>query len=778
MKTLKKHMVLYFLVISLILSALTVFWSYKKNDEKISLKNQGETAFSRREYKKAVIFWKAALKHNPDNVDLYMRLEKAYWRLAKWKKAEQSLISALNLNPEAYRARIELARIFLIRGDINAARNQAVKLSAISSKSPDLHVLWGDINILENKINKALTEYKKAMLLSSGETTYLLKLAACLHTLKKNHKAEIYFDLARDKKKLSVDDLMQFADYYDHIKDYTRAEKILTKAIQREPEAINIRIRLADIYISTRQFKKALSVLERIIQMEPGNRDVEKTMANIFINLNQFKKADRLLENLKKKIPENDFQMELLQGKFWLYQGKAAFAAIHLQSAVEMAPGLAMGYYYLSLAYLKSGQENLAENSLKSVLILDPDNSEATMLIAGILYKKGRYLISLKYLDRLIKKDPETYETHLLKGLNLLKLGSGRKAAKSIMNALAIDPVNPSAWFYLGIAFETAGENIRAIDSYARALSLNPNLAEAAYDYSEILIKTQKNKALDTVKKFLKGRKKTQPLYYALVRTAMALGQNKLAEKYLNKAISIGKMEPYYLAATMAKVQISMGHNEKARKILEEYTMCNPHRGDGWIGLASYYRNMGFPNKAITILERAKKRLPDSSPVLANLAWLYLESGANINLGLDLAKKAYEHNPDDPGTTDTLGWAYYKKGNYLQAGWIFSEMKKKYPENWLILYHMGLTLYRQGKIVQAKGELNQARILAPTEDKKDNITAMLSEIQNERDSNQEESVNFNKMDINKPLKFSAQKDQDILTPQWEKNPDGISFIKK
>ncbi len=82
-------------------------------------------------------------------------------------------------------------------------------------------------------------------------------------------------------------------------------------------------------------------------------------------------------------------------------------------------------------------------------------------------------------------------------------------------------------------------------------------------------------------------------------------------------------------------------------------------------------------------MEKAKKRLPGSSLILANLVWIYIESDDNIDLSLELelelAKKNYELRPDDPGTADTLGWAYYKKGNYVQAGLIFSEMEKNIP---------------------------------------------------------------------------------------------------
>ncbi len=771
MKILKKTCFIYLIFISVFIAAMAILWLYAKNNHRLYLADQGNAAFAGRDYKKAVKLWKAAIQNDPDNVDLHIRLGKAYWRLAKWKNAEKSMASAISLSPEAPMARIELTRILLIRGNINAARNQAVKLLSISPGNPEVHVLSGDINLFENKIQKALEEYKKALLLSSGETRYLLKLAACLHALKNDKKAETYFNMARQKKNLNAENLIQFADYYNHINDHAGAEDSLLKAIRLEPESINIKMRLADLYILEGQFNKARVVLERILKQDTVNTEAQKAMTDVYISLNLFQKAGKLLRHLKEKKPENDFQLELLQGKFWLYQGRASFAAIHLRSAVELAPGLTMGYYYLALAYLNSGQENLAENSLKSVLMLDPDNHGATLLMAGLLYKKKRYLISMKYLDRLIKKEPEAYEAHLLKGLDLLELGAKQQAALSIMAALTIDPLNPSIWYYLGLVFESKGENTRALDSYGKALTLNPDLAEAAYHYSEILIKTKKNKALNNIIRFLKGKKHTAALYYASARTALALGKNKLAQSYIEKAMKLKKKIPYYLVLTRVRVQISMGHNDKAKKILENYTIHNSSHPDGWISLANYDLKTGFLNRAKQVMEKAKKRLPGSSLILANLAWIYIESGDNINLGLELAKKAYEQRPDDPGTADTLGWAYYKKGNYVQASWIFSEMEKKYSKNWLVFYHLGMTLYKQGKIVRAKKKLNMALTLTDDEKKKDNIVAVLAEITDEQQKGTVESADFSKMNILKPLKLNPFDDKESPAPQWKQKPE-------
>ena len=53
---------------------------------------------------------------------------------------------------------------------------------------------------------------------------------------------------------------------------------------------------------------------------------------------------------------------------------------------------------------------------------------------------------------------------------------------------------------------------------------------------------------------------------------------------------------------------------------------------------------------------------PLSPLVAAELAFLYLEHGGDINTAVSLAQVAKQKLPDSPVTAHALGWAYYKVG--------------------------------------------------------------------------------------------------------------------
>ena len=58
---------------------------------------------------------------------------------------------------------------------------------------------------------------------------------------------------------------------------------------------------------------------------------------------------------------------------------------------------------------------------------------------------------------------------------------------------------------------------------------------------------------------------------------------------------------------------------------------------------------------------------PRSAIAANNLAWIYLDSGENLDIALQLAQTAKAALPNLPQVNDTLGWIFYKKGLFSLA---------------------------------------------------------------------------------------------------------------
>jgi Flp pilus assembly protein TadD len=108
--------------------------------------------------------------------------------------------------------------------------------------------------------------------------------------------------------------------------------------------------------------------------------------------------------------------------------------------------------------------------------------------------------------------------------------------------------------------------------------------------------------------------------------------------------------------------------------------------------------------------EQAEKALlkllelsPDDPLALNNLAYMYLENNKNISKALQMVQQALETEPENGAYLDTLGWAYYKKGNFKQARKNIEKALEKADreDKGIIFEHYGDVLVQLGKKKEA-----------------------------------------------------------------------------
>ncbi len=57
---------------------------------------------------------------------------------------------------------------------------------------------------------------------------------------------------------------------------------------------------------------------------------------------------------------------------------------------------------------------------------------------------------------------------------------------------------------------------------------------------------------------------------------------------------------------------------------------------------------------------------------------------------------------------DTLGWLNYRKGDAAKAVELLSKVQAKAPEATVVNYHLGMALYKAGRLPEAKQSLSKA----------------------------------------------------------------------
>ena len=112
-------------------------------------------------------------------------------------------------------------------------------------------------------------------------------------------------------------------------------------------------------------------------------------------------------------------------------------------------------------------------------------------------------------------------------------------------------------------------------------------------------------------------------------------------------------------------------------------------------------------------LKKALELFPDQPHVLNYLGYSWVDQGINLDEGMQMIRRAVEQRPDDGYIVDSLGWAYYRIGNYEEAVKHLERAVELKPEDPTINDHLGDAYWRIGRALEAQFQWAHARDLKP-----------------------------------------------------------------
>jgi tetratricopeptide (TPR) repeat protein len=125
-----------------------------------------------------------------------------------------------------------------------------------------------------------------------------------------------------------------------------------------------------------------------------------------------------------------------------------------------------------------------------------------------------------------------------------------------------------------------------------------------------------------------------------------------------------------------------------------------------------YERSHQWPS-AEADMKKALELFPDQPLVLNYLGYSWVDQGAHLDDGMDMIRRAVEQRPDDGYIVDSLGWAYYRTGNYDEAVKNLERAVELKPDDPTINDHLGDAYWRVGRTLEAHYQWSQAKDLGP-----------------------------------------------------------------
>jgi Flp pilus assembly protein TadD len=139
-----------------------------------------------------------------------------------------------------------------------------------------------------------------------------------------------------------------------------------------------------------------------------------------------------------------------------------------------------------------------------------------------------------------------------------------------------------------------------------------------------------------------------------------------------------------------------------------------------------YERSHQWP-KAEADMKKGLELYPDQPLVLNYLGYSWIDQGVHLDEGMDMIRRAVEQRPDDGYIVDSLGWAYFRTGNYDEAVKNLERAVLLKPDDPTINDHLGDAYWRVGRTLEAHFQWAQAKDFKPEADELAQIEKKLAD---------------------------------------------------
>jgi cellulose synthase operon protein C len=593
------------------------------------------------------------------------------------RTARIELLNAIKAAPNAPALRLAQARTYLMLGEGAAAEEELKRANALGIPRSETGHLMADALLLQHgKAEAALDAATSAGPAHQAEASRMLGRA--YQALGRIAEAGAAFDRALAR---SPDDARLWADigrFRRFAGDSAGAIEAADKAVgldPKNPDALTLRGEL-----TRAQYGLAASLpwFDRALELDPEHVPALLERAATLGDLGRTRAmlADsRRALALRPNEPTAWYLQAVLAAR-----GRAFDLARRLYERAaptydERPAGMLLG----GLVELQAGSPAQAARRLRRLVALQPANLRARRLLGAALWKlddvKGVIEVLQPVADR---ADADAYALTLV-GKAHARLGDPEAAGRYLARA-SLPPASAGTV----LSGPVSDSDLLALRREAEA---RPGDAPAqVHLIRALLARGQGDEALDRARR-LQAANPGSPDAHLLVGDAWAIQARhaEAAAAYRNAA-NLAFTEP--VALRLIEALRNSGDAAGAARVLALFLGQNPQNVAALLLAANAHLEARRWEEAIALYEQVRRRTGSTDAVLLNnLAWAYSEVG-EIHRALPLARRAWQLDPNNPATADTLGWLLYRSGDRVAGLGLLERAARGAPTDSEIAAHL------------------------------------------------------------------------------------------
>ncbi len=748
-------------LVGFLITALFTGCTRDPNVRKQKFLESGDRFFAQSKYREAVIQYSNALQIDPSFAQAHYQLGEAYLKLGDPSRAYQELQRTIELTPDNYRARLDVANLLMVSSNEDSLKQARVQLDVLREKqpqNPEVLQAWADYYAAGNNLGAALEEMQKAIAADPNRSESYLDLALLQVRSNLPDQAEANFKKAAALDPKAMNAQIALGLFYQQHSRLAEAEQQFKHAISVDPKDLSPREALVRVYIVEGKKAEAEALLKQtkndladnstayrslgdyyfgigdldnatgeyasLYHDHPKDVVVRKNYVELLILKNRLDDATRLNDEILKSNP-HEADALVHRAQMQVSRNDATGAVDSLQEVIKNDSNNGVAHYWLGSAFAQQHNLARAESEWRDAVRLRPDLTEAQRSLASLEMSRGDIDALTQTAQQIIAAAQNAPDGYIYRALAEMSRQKYSDAEQDLRKAMAVAPASPEPYVQMGNLRQAQKQYPEAIKSYQEALDKNPRFTPALQGIMNVyIVQKQPDQAVAAARSQL--AKAPSSDFYDLLGTELFARKDFAgADSAFRKALELDQNNSDAVVK-LGQAQVAQGGMSQAAmsQALATYLQSikdHPREIAFYILAAELYDAQGNWEEAKALYQKALDIQPDNALASNNLAYGMLEHGGNVDVALAMAQTARRGMPDSWVFADTLGWAYFQKGVYQSAIDMFQEAlrlneKQGGTDRSTVHYHLGLAYEKANQPAQAKQQLERALKINPNYD--------------------------------------------------------------
>jgi len=246
-------------------------------------------------------------------------------------------------------------------------------------------------------------------------------------------------------------------------------------------------------------------------------------------------------------------------------------AIANFRKSLKSHPGHADAFFYLAQAYYQNGEVTEALTTIAEAARLDPESGEIKQKYGEYICEAGRCSRGVQMLLEARRRNPKLDHIDFDVGMAYYRLSNLEEATHNLGLALAHEPTNGEAAFFLAECYSIRADWPRAEEMYRRAVAAGKQDGSTYYGLGRaLLLQDRPEAAVALLEEALILDPSLVECHFLMARALRSLGRNEEAERHLKIFQAVHQVTPFPTAESQEANPDEKAFWEGCQRLLEQ----------------------------------------------------------------------------------------------------------------------------------------------------------------------------------------------------------------